>query len=775
MNRDGTNAIFGVNLRFCFFLMNDLARKFDQPRFGARGPRLLATFCAAMFIWGALTNPANVSSSQTTSHQDVQIELGFGGQIKLGFWQPFWITTPGRTEPFTFEITVLDGDETPITYRGPLHALNGELNRYQGYLKLGKGFGTVSLRLFDRDRTEVGSHSLSLRQNQKTRILSPTDSLVLTIEPNESIAAALASTHIADRSRGTVLRLVNASQLPRDWFCYEGVETVFLNISNLPWLETVSPSQWTALELWIENGGQLILSLDPNEQNLLAADGPLERFVSGEIAGKMAWGNSKSLDAFVGSAPLIATGSAALSLIRIENPQGMAAVEYDGHPLVLRTAKGFGEIVLTTFDLNDSHVTQWGGFKNLVYRLKHRIPIQEAVQSQRITARGSSVTHPGFDDLIGQLRVPLDQFSKVSFLSFNWIAVLIGLYILCIGPGDYFLLRRLTGKMELTWITFPLISLFFCGLAIWLAHRTRAAEIQINQLELIDLDAESGRVRGTVWSNLYSPRAGDYQIALNRTNRLKMEIESDLIGWQGLPGKGYGGMQTQSGAAIMRSPYLHARENVPSNQIGGFSRLENMPLYVSSTKPLLTQYQGHFSGRVQSNLRLRSRNARLEGTLVNPFPFRLKNCRLLFENHAYELSNSLEVGEAIAVEAEMRERTLVGYLTRRRTVADEAAKSTNTQNLPWDVNETRISRIADMLMFYSAAGGSNYTAGLSHNYQQFVDMSEHLNLGRAILVGEIDGLGTSLTLDGQTVESHYDQVVTIIRVVLPVTYLEKKR
>lgn len=730
---------------------------------------------AGAMIWLALPGTTLVGAAGSGQQQGVKVELGFGGNVKLGCWQPFLVTTQDRLEPASFEITVLDADETLISYRGPLHAVGTELNQHQGYFKLGRGFGNVRLRLFDRDGAEIADHTIGVRQHESTQIIGPTDPFVLTIETEQFVLNAIESTRIGDLSKGAKVKLSAARQLPTNAFCYEGVEAVFLAAPSSDWLETVSQLQWNALEQWILDGGKLILSIDPRQADIISRIPVLGRLIAGEINGTVEIRSSKNLDAFASSPALFGSEPDGIRIIDLKNLRGMIAVEQDGKPLVIRTAMGFGEVVLVAFRLDEERLVQWSGFKNLVYRLQHRIHLQEAAQNQRAISRGGSVIHPGFDDLIGQLRVPLDQFSKVSFLSFNWIAVLIGLYILCIGPGDYFLLRKLTGKMEMTWISLPLITLLFCGLAVWIAHRTRADEFQLNQLELVDIDSETGRVRGTVWTNLYSPEAGSYQVALDQSNGLGVAIEADLVSWQGLPGTGYGGMQSTVGTNIVRDPYFHSRANLTEQNTGGFSTLTEMPLYVSSTKALLTQYHGRFQARVQSNLRLRSRIARLEGTLVNPFNFRLKNVRLLFENHAYELSNPLEVGEAIAVESEMKERTLVGYLTRRRAVSDEAAKSSNTQNVPWEIGEKRLSRIADMLMFYDAAGGSNYTAGLTHSYQNYVDMSDHLNLGRAILVGEVDGLGTSLKVNGLSTTSSYDQSVTIVRIVLPVSYSELRR
>ena len=63
--------------------------------------------------------------------------------------------------------------------------------------------------------------------------------------------------------------------------------------------------------------------------------------------------------------------------------------------------------------------------------------------------------HYGYNDLAGQLRSALDRFDGVRLVPFWLVAGLIVVYLLLIGPGDYFFLRKLVGRMEWTWLTFP--------------------------------------------------------------------------------------------------------------------------------------------------------------------------------------------------------------------------------------------------------------------------------------------------------------------------------
>ena len=81
----------------------------------------------------------------------------------------------------------------------------------------------------------------------------------------------------------------------------------------------------------------------------------------------------------------------------------------------------------------------------------------------------------------------------MRLVPFWLVAGLILIYLLLIGPGDYFLLRKLGGRMTWTWLTFPAVVVLVCLGAYVLAHAMKGSEVKINQLDLVDVDAASGR------------------------------------------------------------------------------------------------------------------------------------------------------------------------------------------------------------------------------------------------------------------------------------------
>ena len=53
--------------------------------------------------------------------------------------------------------------------------------------------------------------------------------------------------------------------------------------------------------------------------------------------------------------------------------------------------------------------------------------------------------------------------------------------------------------MELTWITFPIWVVLVSAGAYALAMYTKGDELRLNQVDLVDVDVQSGMARGTSW------------------------------------------------------------------------------------------------------------------------------------------------------------------------------------------------------------------------------------------------------------------------------------
>jgi len=149
---------------------------------------------------------------------------------------------------------------------------------------------------------------------------------------------------------------------------------------------------------------------------------------------------------------------------------------------------------------------------------------------------------------------------------------------------------------------------------------------------------------------------------------------------------------------------------------------------VASSKSLSARWWGKTAAIDDSRLTYNV-DGLLSGEFRQPLTVELKDCILAFGERLYRL-RTLQPGQVVAVDPQSS-LYLEWQLTLRKV---EESKDVAT---PWDPAATELSdipRIVQMLMFYGAAHGRSYT-GLTHRYQPYIDLSDHVRLNRAVLVG----------------------------------------
>jgi hypothetical protein len=730
---------------------------------------------AAVLLGCQLSFSLPLSSARLQPRQEstpsATISIGFDGKVKLGKWVPIFISLDPSTSAAKFEVENLDGDDTPVIYKGPLLSDPKFPGQYQAWTRIGRTYGKFELRLFNAADGIIETRRFNFTGSDRVEeFIGSTQELVLTLEPQDLFKKSIESvSSLASRGDARIIAaLGEKSILPFNWLGYDSADAILMVTSDIERIDRISDVQLDAVETWVKQGGTLILSAASNADRLLSENGRLARFCPGNFVGLGECNNSSRLETFCDSQEqLLPSKDESIPIVQIEDVRGTVLVDNSNaknrKPLIVKTAYGMGKVIFVTFDLDSQKTTEWIGFPKLIENLISGARTERETTSST-TSRGSSVSHFGYKDLIGQLRVPLDRFRDVQFVKFAMIALLIGLYILCIGPGDYFLLHKLFKKMELTWITFPLVSLIFCGLAIGISRATRPDTIKINQLEIIDIDTINGEVRGSVWGNLYSPTGQTCSIGLVKSHQLGFEIDSNLITWHGLPGNGLGGMTTTANPGLLKTKYEQSFKIGENGQTLN-TEIEDLPLQVSSTKPIFATWWASIEPESRVQLNRDPRLTQLRGRVNYKLPFKLKNCRLIFENWAYVLENPLNPGDTFDVQTGTTEKSLRSILTRKVKLK----KSDRSENSPWDPTDIRVNRIADIMMFYQASGGKAYT-NLSHQYHSFTDMTDQLNLHRAILVGEVDEPGAILKVNGKSTLAQYDQTTTVVRILLEVQY-----
>ena len=352
-------------------------------------------------------------------------------------------------------------------------------------------------------------------------------------------------------------------------------------------------------------------------------------------------------------------------------------------------------------------------------------------------------------------------------MPFWLVAGLIVGYILLIGPADYFFLRKVVGRMEWTWLTFPLVVALVCVAAYVLAYRLKGDQLRVNQIDLVDVDAASGRMRGATWLNVFSPRmeSFDFTVEPRGADGRAMPDARVLTAWLGLPGSGLGGMNPHAnGPMLWNEQFRYATD---------LDALYGVPIQVWSTKSLTARWSGP-SGGLSRGRPDRSRS--------HPFGLDHQHAsvsapRLHFGVRRDRRMNSARSRPASrSIGADGQAERTEDVVDRKGVVSEERACRSRPRLTS---SRARISGTScEKMMFYQAAGGRRYTR-LWNSYQEFVDLSDLLKTGRAILVAKTplpaaEGHeGAELLGDGKPLAGRQDQHETIYRFVFPVEEGEK--
>jgi hypothetical protein len=742
-----------------------------------------------ILLWGWGVSCALVASSSVRAAEGSastlasidQVRVGIGGHYKAGSWTPVTVELTASPGPFAaaVEVEAVDSDGVPVVFRQadaakpPEVPADGRLvvTRYARFGRL-RGELVVTLR--------EGERVIAKRRfgaDEMAKCWPPSQSLLVELGPSWNAAEGLRGLD-QDPQQVTIATVKDANELPEEWFGWEGVDAVVLSTTDPAFIERLGDKQFRSLDRWLRLGGRLLWCVGSRGDLVFGPESRFATWSPGNFVEVGALRRASAFETYAGTPQRLELEDASRKPVtlnttllddvrgRIESPEG--GLSAGDRPLIIRYSLGLGQATLVTVDMDRPPMVNWAARSRVVARIlqrgRDRLPETNKEQV-------GQVTHFGFDDLAGQLRGALDQYSGATLVAFSWVAALVVVYLLLLGPGDYFLLRYL-GKPHWTWGSLALLVVAFAAISSWLSASWKEPRLRVNQAQVVDFDVEGQFARGTSWVNVYSPASDRFDLTLKTAGvtmaSQRMALSKPdaapasggevmaLLAWQGLPGKGMGGLSATTLSTMVDDAY-HVALQDSGSAVGG------LPIPVSGTKSLVGRWWQETRLDAEGNrLSAVSFEEQLQGECVYPLDLPLKDWYLVYGNWLYRGDRALEPGDVISLTDFPVTRYLDWHLTRRKVTSEHKDVST-----PWDRAELDVPRIVEMLMFYEAAGGQNYTR-LQNRYQGFVDLSEQLRLGRAVLVGRCDKPLANLERDGRSLDEDTESSWTFVRVVYPV-------
>jgi hypothetical protein len=604
----------------------------------------------SILLFGLLLASSPVLAAGPTP--DIKIEnvrVGFGdgtarSGYKVGFWTPVWIDVtagPARFEG-VMEFTAPDDNNVATTIRQPISVAANEMATIRMFTRPGSRYSEMSARVFKNKETR----SKDAWSGGSVESFGPETAIILTSGLTPGLMDVRDLSKYAGVNGGVGSRVLVAPIRPKDgfpsrWYGFDAADAVVLDTNDQGTMTRLQERS-TALIEWVRQGGHLVVAVGQNWQAV--KDSPLGPLLPGIPTGRIDLNDPGLFDQYAGTSakPLVPAASPVkLRVTKFEDwekrggvPQALASTT----PLVLRGPYGFGRVTMVGLDVDQKPFESWEDKKLLWDKL---LDLRGRSGDALNTNGGGNAFYANRgNEVSGLLHSSLERFPGVRLVPFGWVAFFVFLYILLIGPGDYFFLRKVVKRMEMTWITFPLIVIVVSGAAYAAAYYFKGTELRINKVDTLDIDQTTGLVRGWSWLTLFSPQNRYYDVgfapippettapanplvSFQARPNANVEVISSWFGPPELNSAGGGGMAFGGG-------YEYEPLNEPTE-------LRGVRVNIWSTK----SFSGRWSGSVaspllESDLKPEGPD-RLRGTITNLGQRPMKSAALFFGRYVYQL------------------------------------------------------------------------------------------------------------------------------------------
>ncbi len=496
----------------------------------------MALFTALVFAPGVSSTAQAQASRRGPEVENMRV--GFDASIsslkasntfKIGTWTPVWVQLRGGSERFSgfMDVIVGDDDGTPTTFRMPVEVAANQSQRFTAYARPGSREPEFTIRLLDQNGRRVGGASQATVMPRASRVDHAGRDDDLDHGPTPRRGNDRGAARLSERQAGNIPQRAarNSSRrgsmprlgfMPARWYGYDAARAIVVDTGDRETMASLDALRGQGLVDWVARGGHLVVAVGANWQAV--RDSVLGPILPGLPSGQERVPSLEALDIFAGSnKPITPPGTPAVMVTKLEEIEqrgGMVLSSVTSNlPLVVRGPHGFGRVTLIAIDVDQNPFAVWPDRSLFWLRaLDLRRPRVDQLGAGTQFGGGGQFYQSGVSDLSSQLRVALEQFRGVKLIPFGWVAFFIFLYILLIGPGDYFFLKKVLKRMELTWITFPTIVVTVSLVAYYAAYMLKGNDLLVNKVDVVDIDQAAGLARGNTWISLFSPQNRDYTI-----------------------------------------------------------------------------------------------------------------------------------------------------------------------------------------------------------------------------------------------------------------------
>ncbi|TCS96976.1 DUF7408 domain-containing protein [Hazenella coriacea] len=466
-----------------------------------------------IFIIGSLCVMSNPIQASAESKVQLQVEPGWNGEYK-GEFIPVKVRVTSQGGEVEGQLMVqppklVQSEPSPTTQqKESIKVPSGSTKEVVLYIPRAAAFPTTQIVWVENDKV-VQSVKMGGRQ------LGETDLAIGYLSDNPNDASVWNQMFASSNSDVRVYTYpIQVKDLPIQSRGLSGFDTIVINRLTS---ESISPKQMEALQLWVANGGKLVLS-GSNSSELIRGFSsilPVQDIQSGTQLK-----NLQSLNQW-GAPP---AGQIEVKGSRLKKGSS-TLLQTEGIPLIAQGKFDQGKVYFASYDLLAEPMKQWSGYEKIwSHQLISLDMKQDDYEGRNEFIRGGA-------GLLNQSFIEFDNYPTPSI----GVIVIVFVIYLILGPIIYWVLSR-KRKHEWMWVAVPIVSIIFATGFLIYGQWIHGQDVLINTIGYIEVEnGEQATVRAA--SAIVSQEEGDYSVVADNGfiwNRnigeygLRKELESTV-------------------------------------------------------------------------------------------------------------------------------------------------------------------------------------------------------------------------------------------------------
>jgi hypothetical protein len=415
----------------------------------------------------------------------------FDGHFKYGEWLPVWVELENGGPSLDVEARVrVIGSWGGTTFAVPVSLPTGSRKRVPVYVLPNNYSRALEVQV-------VQGNDVLVSQEVTVRSHINTDYLVGLLAPERGAMSLISGASSLQLGRNVIPLDLALADIPER---VEGLNSLDCLVFNDIDTSSLSPGQRAALESWVRRGGRLVIGGGAGA--LHTVTGLPEAILPLIPRGQLELADVSGLAGFAGDEPVRVPGPFVVAVGDLAEGQTLAAQGETA--LVRERLVGNGHVDLVALDLSASPFIAWTGTTPFWSRL---------ILSGAGYAPGAPADMSVRQMRSEQMNYALSSLPSLSLPSVQWLAVLLGAYIVLVGPINYFVLRW-RKRLHWAWITIPSITALFSGGAFGVGYAMRGTDLIVNKIAIVAMRPD-GVAHVDTYLGLFSPSQQSYEIQID--------------------------------------------------------------------------------------------------------------------------------------------------------------------------------------------------------------------------------------------------------------------